>query len=327
MATPDYDQIVAARRRLTPYLPVTPLRSYQPLDEVVGLHVLVKHENHQPTNSFKIRNALAAMTALPAEQRKRGVIAATRGNHGAGIAWAGKTLGVPAVIVVPHGNNPEKNRAIQGYGAELIEHGQTYDDAIAHMNVLSKERGLTQIHSTNNTEVLAGAATLSLEIFEQADAMGEKVDAMVFSVGGGSQAAGAVMVGEFQKRAVRVFGVQAEAASAFHDSYHAGREVAKVPGATIADGIATGFAYEFTFPTLRRLAGFVVVSEKEIAEAVRLILETTHNLVEGAGAAGLAGLRKIAIKLRNEGVGTVCVTLSGGNVDQGTLRRVVGREI
>jgi threonine dehydratase len=327
MKAPTYDQILAARQRLAPYLTPTPLRSYQPLDEAVGLHVLVKHENHQPTNSFKIRNALAAMTALTDDQKKRGVIAATRGNHGAGIAWAGKTLGIPSTVVVPHGNNPEKNTAIRGYGATLIEAGETYDDAIAEMNRRSSEQGLVQIHSTNNTEVVAGAATMSLEIFEQADAMHEKIDAMVFSVGGGSQAAGAILVSQQQKRPAAVYGVQSASASAYHDSYHAKRAIAKTPSATIADGIATGFAYELTFPILQQAAGFVTVSESEIAEALRMLLETTHNLVEGAGATGLAGLRKLAPALRAAGAKTACVVISGGNIDQATLLRIMTREL
>jgi threonine dehydratase len=327
MKAPSYEQIVAARGRLAPYLAVTALRSYAPLDEAVGLHVLVKHENHQPTNSFKIRNALAAMTGLDGEQKKRGVIAATRGNHGAGIAWAGKRLGIPATVVVPHGNNPEKNTAIRGYGAMLVESGQTYDDAIAEMKRRAAAEGLVQIHSTNNTEVVAGAGTMSLEIFEQADAMGEKIDAMVFSVGGGSQAAGAMLVSREQKRGVEVFGVQTESASAYHDSYHAKKVIARTPVATIADGIATGTAYELTFPVLQGLTGFVLVSEREIGEALRLLLETTHNLVEGAGAAGLAGLRRLAPELRERGVRTACVVMSGGNIDQATLRRVMAREI
>src|SRR4051794_41000301 len=128
-----FDDIQAARDRLRPFLAPTPLRHYPALDRAVGhgVRVLVKHENHQPTNSFKVRNGLSALTALAPDQRRRGVVAATRGNHGLGIAYAGRLLGVPAAVCVPRGNNPEKNEAIRDLGAELVEAGDYYDDAIA----------------------------------------------------------------------------------------------------------------------------------------------------------------------------------------------------
>src|SRR6185295_7289386 len=143
-----WDDVLAARRRLAPHLSVTPLRRYAALDEAVGLRVLVKHENHLPTNAFKVRNGVSFMTALPAEQRARGVIAATRGNHGAGLAWAGAELGVPVVLCVPHGNNPEKNAMMRGYGAELIESGRDYDEAVEVATRIARERGLVIAHST-----------------------------------------------------------------------------------------------------------------------------------------------------------------------------------
>ncbi|MGE3459184.1 MAG: pyridoxal-phosphate dependent enzyme, partial [Kofleriaceae bacterium] len=125
-----WDDVVAARRRIAPYIPTTALRHYPELDGLVGARVLVKHDNHLPTNAFKARNAMAFMTALSPEQRTHGVVAASRGNHGLGLAWAGAQLGIPVVICVPHGNNPEKNAAIKGHGAELIEAGRDYDEAV-----------------------------------------------------------------------------------------------------------------------------------------------------------------------------------------------------
>src|SRR5262245_11361612 len=129
-----YADALAARRRLARYLAPTPLRNYPALDAAAGCRVLVKHENHQPTNSLKVRNGLAVLTALSRADRKRGVVAATRGNHGLGLAYAGRLLGVPVTICVPRGNNPEKNEAIRGCGATLIERGETYDDAVAAMD-------------------------------------------------------------------------------------------------------------------------------------------------------------------------------------------------
>lgn len=315
------DDIRAARQRLAPYLAATPLRSYPELDDALGLHVLVKHENHQPTNSFKIRNGLAALTALSAEQRKSGIVAATRGNHGLGLAWAGRQLGVPVVICVPCGNNPEKNAAMRGLGAQLIEEGQSYDDAVAVMNRLARQRSLHPVHSTNDPAVLAGAGTLTLEILEEAQAMNESIDAFVFAIGGGSQAVGCMTVLRALGKPIPVFGVQAENARAVYDSWRAKKPITHPTADTFADGIATRMPYELTFEALGQgLADFVLASEAQIAESLRLLLRTTHNLAEGAGAAGLAGLQRLAPRLAGK---SVAIVLSGSNIDQATLRSVL----
>jgi threonine dehydratase len=152
------DDVRAARDRIASRLPPTPLRRYPTLDAAVGngIRVFVKHENHNPTNAFKARNALSALTALSTAERARGVVAATRGNHGAGLAWAGALLGVPVTICVPVGNSPGKNAAMRGDGATLIEEGRDYDEAAAVAQRLVETRGLTLIHSTNNRHVIAG---------------------------------------------------------------------------------------------------------------------------------------------------------------------------
>ncbi|HEY1547207.1 MAG TPA: pyridoxal-phosphate dependent enzyme [Kofleriaceae bacterium] len=309
-----WNDVVAARERIAPYISPTPLRSYATLDAELGMRVLVKHENHLPTNAFKARNAMSLMTALSPEQRARGVIAATRGNHGAGLAWAGQTLGVPVVICVPIGNNSEKNAAMVGFGAELIEVGNDYDEAAQHAARLAGERGLHVAHSTNDPNVIAGAATLFAEIFEHA-----APDACVVAVGGGSQAVGAIVAR--RDRTVPIFGVQAAGASAIHDSWHAKQRLTTPRADTFADGLATRATYDATWPALRDgLAGFVAVSDDAIAAAIRMLLRTTHNLAEGAGAAGLAGL----VALRDQLAGkTVAIVLSGANIDAETLRRVL----
>jgi threonine dehydratase len=317
------DDVRAARERIAPHLTATPLRRYAALDAAVGhdIRVLVKHENLNATNAFKVRNALAAMTVLGEEERARGVVAATRGNHGLGIAHAGHLLGIPATICVPLGNNPEKNEAMRGYGAELIEDGKDYDESLVVASALMRERGLVLIHGTNNAHVLAGAGTLTLEIVEQT----EHLDAIVIAVGGGSQAVGAMTVLRALRPEVAVYAVQAAGAPAIYRSWEARRPLTLDAAETFADGVATRSAYAMTFPALvRGLTGFVTVTDAEIAEALRLLLRTTHTLVEGAGAAGLAGL----MALRDELAGrTVAVILSGGNIDEETLRKVVTREI
>lgn len=312
-----------ARERLRPHLEPTPLRRYPALDAAVGsgIRVLVKHENFQPTGAFKVRNALNALTATDAAQRGRGVVAATRGNYGLGLAYAGKLLGASVTLCVPHGNNPDKNEAMRGFGAEVIEEGRDYDEAVEVAERLVRERGLRFVHATNDRDVLAGAATLALEVVEQAQAL----DAMVISVGGGSQAVGALSVARRLMPALSVYGVQAERAAAVHDSWHARRPLEVASADTFADGLATRRAYELTLPALiEGLAGFVTVSEAEIAEALRLLLRTTHTLVEGAGAAGLAGLTKLSAALEGK---TVVIVVSGGNIDAATLARVLNREI
>jgi threonine dehydratase len=320
-----WDDVVAARARLAPHLDPTPLRRYAALDREVGCRVLVKHDNHLPTNAFKARNALSLITMLDDGERQRGVIAATRGNHGAGLAWAGEKLGVPVVIVVPLGNNPEKNAAIRGFGAELVEVGRDYDDAAAAAAELAASRGLVVAHSTNDRRIIAGAATITAEIIEQAEAMGEHLDAMVVAVGGGSQAVGALVAARARAPEVAIYGVQARGAAAIHDAWHEGRPLTRDRADTFADGLATRATYELTFPALRAgLTGFVAVPDNEIADAIRLMIRTTHNLAEGAGAAGLAGLRALANTLAGK---TVAIILSGANIDEATLARVMTRAL
>jgi threonine dehydratase len=283
--------------------------------------VWVKHENHQPTNAFKVRNAFSAMTRLSPETRARGVIAATRGNHGQGLAYAGMVLDCPVVICVPHGNNPEKNDAMRGFGAELIEEGTDYDESLTVAAALQRDRGLTAIHGTNNAHVLAGAGTITLETLEQAP----ELDALVIAVGGGSQAVGALTVTRALTPNVRVYAVQATGAPAIYESWKAGRMLELPSADTFADGVATRAAYAMTFPALRDgLADFVTVTDREIANALRLLLTTTHNLVEGAGAVGLAGVMKLREELHDKQVG---IFLSGGNIDAATLRQVMGGDI
>jgi threonine dehydratase len=318
-----YAEVLAARERLRRHLTPTPFRSYPVLDEAVGagIRVLVKHENFQPTGAFKVRNGLAALTALGPEQGRRGVVAATRGNHGLGLAWGGHRLSVPVTVCVPQGNNPEKNAAIRALGARLVEEGRDYDECAAFAESLVTNEALHLVHSTNDAAVVAGAGTITLEILEERS----DVDALVFAVGGGSQAVGGLTVVRELDPGIPVYAVQAAGAAAIHDAWHQGVPVSRPSADTFADGLATRNTYPFTFAALREgLEGFVTVGDAEIAEAVRLVLSSTHTLVEGAGAAGLAGL----LALRETLVGkTVGIVLSGANIDGETLRRVLAREL
>ena len=317
------DDVRAAHERLAPYLERTPLRHYPQLDEHVGrgMRVFVKHENHQPTNSFKIRNGLSFMTALTADERRRGVIAASTGNHGQGIAFGGQLLGVKTAICVPMGNNPEKIAAMRALGATVVEEGADYDEAVGVMQRLAAADGRVVAHSTNDPRVVAGAATITLELIEQQP----DIEAIVIAIGGGSQAVGALTVVRELAPHVEVYGVQAAGAPAVHDAWHGRQRVPASRVDTFAEGVATRVVYDLTFPALRSgLAGFVTVTDAEIAQSLRTILSVTHNLVEGAGAMGVAGLTKLGDRLAGK---RVAVIFCGGNLDSGTLRRILAKEI
>src|ERR1019366_8930721 len=257
------------------------------------------------------------VTALSTEARAKGVIGASTGNHGLGLAYAGRLLGVRVVICVPLNNNPEKNTAIRALGAELVESGATYDESATECARICEERGMTLVHSTNNRDVIAGAGTMTVEILEQrAD-----LDALVIATGGGSQAVGALVVAAARKPSKTLCEVGAAGAPAQYESWKAGKVLSGLPVKTMAEGVATGSAYEMTFESLKSgLAEFVTVSEEEIYQGIRDLIRVTHNIAEGAAAAGLAGLRKLAPRLAGQHVGIV---LCGGNLANETLRRAI----
>jgi threonine dehydratase len=224
-------------------------------------------------------------------------------------------------VCVPVGNNPEKNAAVRGLGARLVEEGRDYDESLVTAERLVREAGLHMVHSTNDATVVAGAGTLTLEMLEQAP----EIDALVYSIGGGSQAVGGLTGGA--RATARAPGLRRAGRGCRRDPrlLARGRPLAKPSAATFADGLATRSTYALTFEALREgLAGFVTVSEAEIAEAVRLAHAATHTLVEGAGAAGLAGLLKLRDALAGKTVGIV---FSGANIDRATLGRVLAGEL
>ena len=326
-ATPiTLDDVLAARERISCFIAPTPLRNHPSLDAAVrGLTLLVKHENFQPTGSFKVRNGLATITALSDAERARGVVGASTGNHGQGLAYAGRQLGVPITICVPRGNNPEKNAAMRAWGATVVEEGADYDAAIAVAQRLVETEGRTLAHSTNNVNVLAGAGTMTLEIHEQLEELGDTLDTLIIAIGGGSQAVGAMTVARALRPGLGVIGVQAAGAPAVHDSWHAREPRRTDRAATFAEGVATRASYPLTLaPLIDGLADFITVTDAEIADAVRIILATTHHLVEGAGAMGLAAARKLAPRLQGKRVGII---FCGANMDTAVLRRILNREL
>jgi threonine dehydratase len=315
----SFADVQAAAERLAPLLAATPVRQYPRLDADIGhgITVFVKHENHHPTQSFKIRNGLNAVLGRSEEQRARGCIGASTGNHGLGIAYAGRLTGTPITVCVPVGNNPEKNAAIRALGAALVETGTTYDETVAECRRMQEEQGLALLHSTNDPLVVAGAGTMTLEYLAQAS----QLDALVLALGGGSQSLGALTVAAALRPSLKVYAVGATGAAAQYESWKSGRMLEAQPANTFAEGIATGSAYSLTFEALRSgLAGFVQVSDDAMRASIRDLLRYTGNLAEGAGAAGLAGLRVLAPELAGKRVG---IAICGGNLSLAELARTM----
>ncbi|MFQ5692158.1 MAG: threonine dehydratase [Nitrospinota bacterium] len=313
----QFEEILTTRETLYRHLPRTPTYGYPGLSEILGCEVFIKHENHLPTGAFKVRGGVYLMSRLPEETKRRGVVCATRGNHGLSVAYASRLFGVRAVICVPEGNNPEKNKGMRDLGAELVIAGKDYDEARERAAELVQTRGLTEIHAANSPDLIRGVGTYALEIFEDV----EDVDAVIVPVGLGSGACGVALVAHHASPHTSVIGVQAECAPSVYLSWK-GKEVVETETAdTVADDLATRKPAELTLGILRALVReMVLVSEDEIRDAIRLLIRETHNLAEGAGAAALAAARKRGGVLAGK---RVVVVLSGGNIDARTLRGVL----
>ena len=317
MTQPGLDDIQRARPLVTSVVPRTPLMRHPLLDAETGLNIHVKHENHNPTGAFKIRGGINLISMLSDGEKRRGVITASTGNHGQSIAFASARAGVPCIVAVPVGNNPDKNAAMRAFGATLVEEGRDFDEAREWVERETEPRGLRYIHSANEPALIAGVGTYALEIFEDMP----EADVVLVPVGGGSGACGCCIVRTGLGKKTRVIGVQAAEADAFTRSWRGTERVSMPRTGTFAEGLATRYTFDLTFDILKReLDDIVVLSEPELEEGVRLALRTTHNLAEGAGAASLAA----AVKLRDQLAGkqVVCV-MSGGNMNVEVLRKIL----
>jgi threonine dehydratase len=307
LTTPDLADVLAARQRIGPYLQRTPLYRYPALDALTGARVWVKHENHQPVGAFKVRGGINLISQLSADDRGRGVASASTGNHGQSVAYAASLFCVQAVICVPEQANPVKVESMRALGAEVIFHGRDFDDAREYCEKLARERGYRYIHSANEPALIAGVATCALEILEAQPS----IDAIVVPVGGGSGLAGASIVARAVRPSIEVIGVQAEAAPAAYRSWRA-RALLEDTTTTLAEGLATRTAFEQTQRIMWDLVDdFVLISETELLQATRLMIEKTRNLVEPAGAAPLAAVLAAPERFAGRSVAIVC---SGGNI-------------
>jgi threonine dehydratase len=318
LVEPTLADIYAARPRVYRVMRPTPLLTHPLLSAELGLDVRVKHENHNPTGAFKVRGGLNLIGSLSADEKRNGVITATTGNHGQSIAMACRRDGVPCTILVPLGNNPEKNAAMRAYGADVVEYGRDFDEARERLEQMLAERPWRYVHSANEPLLIAGVGTYALEIFEDAP----DVDVILVPIGGGSGACGCAIARTGTGSAAKIIGVQAQRADAFARSWRGAARVTGDRADTFAEGMATRVTFDLPFSILKReLDDLVTLSEEELAEGVRLALRATHNLAEGAGAASLAAAAKLRDRLQGKRV--VCV-MSGGNLDRQTLARILG---
>ena len=311
---PTFDDVLAARKRIAPHLRETALNNYPALDELVGAEIWVKHENHLPVCNFKVRGGVNYVSQLAPDDRERGLVTASTGNHGQSIAFASRLFGVKAVVCVPEAANPVKVASIRGLGAEIVHHGRDFDEAREHCESLSQEHGYRYVHSANEPALIAGVGTHTLETFERQP----DLDVLIVPVGAGSGACGAAIVANALRPETKVIGVQAEAAPAAYRSWKEGQLV-EDEMKTAAEGLQTRLGFELTVQIMReRLDDFVLVSEDELATATLHMLERTRNLVEPAGAAPLAAARNMDLAGKK-----VCLIASGGNITLDQLRALL----
>jgi threonine dehydratase len=313
MSIPKLQDILQAQKRIRPYLARTPLHSYPAINELIGTTLFIKHENYQPIGAFKVRGGINLVSQLSKEERERGVISASTGNHGQSIAYAARLFGVKAIIVVPENANPGKVAAMQGMGAEVIFHGATYDESKLHCETLAHAHGYRYIHSGNEPLLIAGVATEALEMLEDEPGL----EVIIVPVGGGSGVAGVSIVAHAVNSRIQVIGVQSEASPAAYETWRQ-RRLVEAPNRTFAEGLATGVAFELPQKIMRDLLhDFMLVSEEEIMRAMVWMIERAHTLTEGAGAAPLAAAYRMRDALKGQKVGLVC---SGGNTSLEHLR-------
>lgn len=311
------DDLDDATRIVRRHVPVTPAYRWPLLEQVTGSPTWVKHENATPTGAFKVRGGLVYVERLLASGRQvRGLVSATRGNHGQSLAYAGRAHGLPVTIVVPEGNSPDKNAAMTGFGAELVVHGHDFQEAREHSVRLAEERGLEPVPSFHR-DLVAGVATYAAELHEQADGL----DVVYVPVGQGSGICANIAVRDLLEAGTEIVGVVAEKAPAHALSFEAGEPVTTPEADTFVDGVATRVPDpDAVAAMVAGAARFVRVSEDAARDAMRVLWRTTHQMPEPAGSIALAGL--LADTGRRDGA-RAAVVMTGGNCDAALVHDVV----
>lgn len=314
----SYSDIVAARKRISDAIYFSPCPESVPLSELVGCHVFCKLEYLQRTGSFKERGAANALMGLSDDQRCRGVIAASAGNHALALAYHGQRLGIPVTVVMPRFAPLIKVTTCRRLGARIVQEGDGFEAARAKADQLAVAENLTLVHGFDDPAIIAGQGTIGLEVLEQVP----DLDAIIVPVGGGGLIAGIALAIKHVRPEVKIIGVEPTVMACFSASRDAGRRVAVAPHATLADGLAVGQPGEITFTTVQPLIDrMVTVSEDVLALAILRLMEMEKSVVEGAGAAALAALMsgqcpELAGK-------RVVLLLSGGNIDPAIISRVI----
>lgn len=315
------DEVEQAMMVLREHLEPTPMISHPLLNERAGCEVFVKLENTQGIGSFKIRGGLNLLAKMSGAERSRGLVTATRGNHGQALAQAARLHGARCTIFVPRGNDEGKNAAMAALGAHVVEAGHDFDAAMIAAQEYALRQGARLVHPARELDIVAGVATVAMEMLAQADG---RLDAVFVPVGGGSLASGTAVVMNALSPATRVIGVCAENAPAMHHAWHTGEYRPFAAVDTLADGLALRVPVDTTLEFMRPLlADMELVSEREIQDAIRVYAGTVHQMAEGAAAAALAALLRHRDACRGQRVGVV---LTGGNIGAATLLRALSDE-
>jgi threonine dehydratase len=315
MNLPPLEEIEAAARLVYRHMPATPQYRWPLLCEHVGTEVWLKHENHTPVGAFKLRGGLVYFSQL---EKVKSVIAATRGNHGQSVALCARQYGMKATIVVPHGNSVEKNAAMRSLGAVLVEHGEDFQAAREYAEALAKEKGLFMVPSFHRL-LVAGVATASLELFRAVNG----IDTLYVPIGLGSGICGAVAARNALGSSAEIVGVVSAHARAYAVSFAARRAMDAEVTTRLADGMACRTPQAGALEVMwRHVDRIVEVTDDEVAQAIAILFQCTHNCAEGAGAAPFAAIRKERAKLAGRKVAAV---LSGGNIDREVFAGVLAR--
>jgi threonine dehydratase len=317
----DLGQLERAQEVVGHAMPPTPAHAWPLLSQRLGATIVVKHENHTPTGAFKVRGGLVYVDRLKRERpATAGLISATRGNHGQSLAFAASRHGLPVTIYVPSGNSVEKNRAMQAFGANLVEHGDDFQAAREEADRRAEASRLEMVPSFHPDLVL-GVATYALELLRKAP----DLDVLYVPIGQGSGICGCILARDLLGLKTEIVGVQSTLAPSYALSFAAGTIVTTETSNTLADGMATRIPDPDAFAIIRKGASRIVqVTDDEIGAAIRVYWTDTHNLAEGAGAAPLAAAMQDKAKNRGKRVGLV---LSGGNIDFDLFRKWVGPDV
>jgi threonine dehydratase len=311
--------IEAARRTIAGHVLRTPLLAAPPLSALTGAEVFVKYENLQVTNSFKERGAYVKLAALSAEERRRGVIAMSAGNHAQAVAYHARRLAIPATIVMPVTTPFVKIKATEAFGATVVLDGETITEAQARAEAIAAERNLVWVHPYDDPRIIAGQGTIALEMLEEAP----DLDTLVVPIGGGGLIAGCAIAARAKKPSIQIVGVESALYPSMWNALHQGNR--PCGGATLAEGIAVKNVGKLTLPVVREFVrDIVLVDEPQIERAVNAFLTLQKTMAEGAGAAGLAAMLAAPDRFRGRKVGLI---LCGGNIDPRILASIMVREL